>query len=77
MKQADAFYAHMVLQMSLTDRVKNCHVDLIFCLKQKLMLKSYDFMLNSPSLFHVSKSWQTEKRTTSFKSFEPNKAPTL
>ncbi len=31
------------------------HVDLVFCLKQKFMLKSYDVMLNSHSLFHVSK----------------------
>jgi hypothetical protein len=31
------------------------HVDLVFCHKQKFMLKSSDFMLNSRSLFHVSK----------------------
>jgi hypothetical protein len=53
------------------------HVDLVFWLKQKFMLKSYDFMLNSHSLFHVSKVDKPKNRTTSFKSVEPNKAPTL
>ncbi len=53
------------------------NVDLVFCLKQKFMLKSYDFMLNSHSLFHLSKVDKPKKRIASFKSFEPKKAPTL
>jgi hypothetical protein len=56
------------------------HVDLVFCLKQKIMLKSYDFMLNSHSLFHVNKVDKPKKKKKNHlfrKLFELNKAPTL